>query len=70
MTATELIEIRKKKWNEKHDIEYDKKLRAGIANELVTNKELLAEVKKNPEKLIELVFVVVDKEQKTMPFFK
>lgn len=69
MTATELIEIRKKKWNEKHDIEYDKRLRAGIANELVTNRELLAEVKKNPEKLIELVFVVVDKEQKTMPFF-
>lgn len=69
MTANELIEIRKKKWNEKHDIEYDKRLRAGIANELVTNRELLAEVKKNPEKLIELVFVVVDKEQKTMPFF-
>ena len=69
MTANELIEIRKKKWNEKHDIEYDKRLRAGIANELVTNRELLAEVKRNPEKLIELVFVVVDKEQKTMPFF-
>ena len=69
MTANELIEIRKKKWKEKHDIEYDKSLRAGIANELVTNKELLSEVKKNPEKLIELVFVVVDKEQKTMPFF-
>lgn len=69
MTANELIEIRKKKWNEKHDIEYDKSLRAGIANELVTNKELLSEVRKNPEKLIELVFIVVDKEQKTTPFF-
>ena len=69
MTANELIEIRKKKWKEKHDIEYDKSLRAGIANELVTNKELLSEVRKNPEKLIELVFIVVDKEQKTMPFF-
>lgn len=69
MTANELIEIRQKKWNKTHDIEYDKRLRAGIANELVTNKELLTEVKKNPEKLIELVFVVVDKEQKTMPFF-
>ena len=69
MTANELIEIRKKKWNEKHDIEYDKRLRAGIANELTTNKELLEEVRNKPEKLIELVFVVVDKEQKTMPFF-
>lgn len=69
MTANELIEIRKKKWNEKHDIEYDKRLRAGIANELTTNKELLEEVRNKTEKLIELVFVVVDKEQKTMPFF-
>lgn len=69
MTANELIEIRKKKWKEKHDIEYDKRLREGIANELVTNRDLLEEVRKNPEKLIELVFIVVDKEQKTMPFF-
>lgn len=69
MTANELIEIRKKKWKQTHDIEYDKRLRAGIANELTTNKELLEEVRNKPEKLIELVFIVVDKEQKTMPFF-
>ena len=69
MKADELIAIRKKKWEEKHDIEYDKKLREGIANELTLNKELLEEVRQKPEKLIELVFVVVDKNQKTMPFF-
>ena len=69
MKADELIAIRKKKWEEKHDIEYDKRLREGIANELTLNKELLEEVRQKPEKLIELVFVVVDKNQKTMPFF-
>ena len=50
-------------------IDYDKQLRNAIANEMITNADLLAEVRKNPEKLIELVFVVVDKNQRTMPFF-
>ena len=68
-TADYLIQKRKDKWNELHSIEYDKKLRQAIANEIMNSKELLAEVTKNPEKLIELVFIVVDKNQKTMPFF-
>lgn len=68
-TADYLIQKRRDKWNELHSIDYDKKLRQAIANELLTNAELLAEVKQYPEKLIELVFIVVDKNQKTMPFF-
>lgn len=68
-TADYLIQKRKDKWEELHSIEHDKKLRQAIANELLTDRELLEEVKKNPEKLIALVFVVVDKNQKTMPFF-
>ena len=68
-TADYLIEKRKEKWNELQSIEYDKEFRSAVANELLTNKELLNEVKASPEKLIELVFVVVDKNQRTMPFF-
>ena len=68
-TADYLIQKRREKWEENHSIEYDKKLRQAIANEMLTNRQLLEEVKRNPEKLIELVFVVVDKNQKTMPFF-
>ena len=68
-TADYLIQKRREKWEELHSIEYDKKLRQAIANEMLTNRQLLEEVKRNPEKLIELVFVVVDKNQKTMPFF-
>ena len=68
-TADFLIQKRKDKWNELHSIDFDKELRQAIANELVTDRELLAEVKRYPEKLIELVFIVVDKNQKTMPFF-
>ena len=70
-TADYLIEKRKAKWSENQSIDYDKKLRAAIANELLENKELLAEVKRNPEKLIELVFGIcpsclMDKERKTL----
>lgn len=68
-TADELIQKRKEKWEERHSIEYDKKLRRCIGREIKENPVLLAEIRKNPEKLIELVFVVVDKNQKTMPFF-
>ena len=68
-TADYLIEKRKAKWDELRSIDYDKRLRQAIANEMLTNKELLDEIKRYPEKLIELVFIVVDKNQKTMPFF-
>jgi hypothetical protein len=68
-TADYLIEKRKEKWNELQSIDYDKQFRVAVANEMLTNADLLAEIKRNPEKLIELVFIVVDKYQKTMPFF-
>ncbi len=68
-TADFLIGKRKAKWEELQSIDYDKQLRQAIADELVSNTELRVEVKKYPEKLIELVFIVVDKNQKTTPFF-
>jgi hypothetical protein len=68
-TADYLIQKRKDKWEELKSIDYDKQLRGAIVDELITNADLLAEVKQNPEKLIELVFIVVDKKQKTLPFF-
>ena len=68
-TADYLIQKRREKWEELHSIEYDKKFRTAVANELVSNADLLEEVKRFPEKLIEMLFIVVDKNQQTMPFF-
>lgn len=68
-TADFLISKRKEKWNELNSIEYDKEFRIAVAEELLKDRALLEEVKANPEKLIELVFIVVDKNQRTMPFF-
>ena len=68
-TADFLIEKRKEKWDGTHNIEIDKQFREAVVEELIENEDLLKELKRNPEKLIELLFIVVDKEQKTMPFF-
>lgn len=68
-TADYLIQKRKEKWEKLESIEHDKELREAIAAEMLTNRALLDEIREYPEKLIELVFVVVDKEQRTMPFF-
>ncbi len=69
LTADELIALRKRRWNEKHDISYDQELRCAIADKILEDKELLEEIRQYPEKLIELVFIVVDKNKKTVPFF-
>ncbi len=68
-TADYLIERRKEKWNNTHSIEQDKEFREAVVDELIENAELLQELKERPERLIELLFIVVDKEQRTMPFF-
>lgn len=68
-TADYLITRRKERWKEQRSIEYDRELRNAIAEEITKNRPLLEEIQRYPEKLIELAFVVVDKNQKTMPFF-
>lgn len=68
-TADYLIQKRKEKWEQFHSIEKDKELRDAIAEEIIANDSLKKEIIKYPEKLIELEFVVVDKEQNTIPFF-
>ena len=64
-----LIQKRKEKWENLHSIEEDKRFRGAVARAIREDEALLQQVKRYPEKLIELVFVVVDKNKKTMPFF-
>jgi len=68
-SADELIFKRKEHWNEKHSIMQDKKLRQAIANEIIQNETLRNEIQEYPEKLIELLFIVVDKDKNLIPFF-
>lgn len=68
-TADLLIAKRKELWSQYHNIERDVKFRDAVAWELLTNANFREEIKANPEKLIELTFIVVDKDKKTTPFF-
>ena len=69
VTAEFLIDRRKRQWEAHHDIKKDERFVLGVAFELVKNRALREEVIDNPEKLIELCFVVVDKDKKIIPFF-
>ncbi|MBR4933792.1 MAG: hypothetical protein IKZ03_04970, partial [Clostridia bacterium] len=68
-TADGLISARREKWEKLHDIDFDRRFRAAAARELLSDAALLSEIREYPEKLVELVFVVVDKKKRTMPFF-
>ncbi len=68
-TINYFIERRKAKWNEDNNIERDREFRNVIAKEIVNNEEYIKQIKESPERMIELFFVVVNKEQQTVPFF-
>lgn len=69
MTAREIIEKRKRIWQSRQDINYDKGFVTAVVNEILSNKTLRDEVLETPDLLIEMVFTVVNKEGRTMPFF-
>ena len=69
-TIQELIDRRKHLWKIHHDIQKDANYKIAVANYIVDNnyRELHKEMADNPELMVELFFVVVDKKRKTVPF--
>ena len=63
------IRRRKEIWEKHHDLELDRRFREAVADEMMENKEFRLEIKRNPEYLIELEFVIVDKKKQVVPFF-
>jgi hypothetical protein len=69
-TVDQMIARRKQIWEQHKDIEKDRVFRETVTKEVLTNKDtLFKDIQDNPEKLIELVFVIVDKEKNIVPFF-
>ena len=60
---------RKEQWESTKSVEVDKLLRYNIAKNLIGSPELMTELVANPEKLIPLLFIIVDKKKQTVPFF-
>ena len=71
MKAQQIIKKRQELWAKHKNIDIDKEYIKSIAAHMASTKgkNLRREVKNNPEYMIEMFFVIVDKEQQTVPFF-
>ena len=69
MTISDIVKKRKKIWNAKNDIEYDRQFVKAAAIKILTTAELANEVKQKPYLLIEAAFNIVDKSKQSVPFF-
>ena len=68
-TALDLIAKRKQRWEELHDIEYDKRIVEAAARKISEDADIAREIRDKPYLLIEIAFVIVDKRKDTVPFF-
>lgn len=69
LTVNDIIEKRRRIWEEKHDIDYDKQLVRAAVIKILSTPSLSEEVIAKPYYLIEVAFYIVNKERKTVPFF-
>lgn len=69
LTIKDIIEKRKRIWEARHDIEYDKQLVRASVIKILSTTSLSSEILQRPYLLIEVAFYIVDKERKTVPFF-
>lgn len=69
VSCQQIIARRKELWEAYHDINQDIEFREAIAQYLLEHPEVRSEVRDHPEYLIEMLFVIVDKEKRTTPFF-
>ncbi|MBO5306339.1 MAG: hypothetical protein J6B12_06200, partial [Clostridia bacterium] len=68
-SIAEIIEKRKRRWEERHSPDYDKKLVHAAVIEVMNTPHLREELSASPWLLIELAFTIVTKKRKTVPFF-
>ena len=70
-TAKQIIKRRKELWKQYHDLEKDREFIESVADYLVSDdgEAIREEVGNNPEYLIEMAFLIVNKDKQTVPFF-
>ena len=71
LTAKKIIAKRRELWEKYGDIEQDEKYITFVADYLTDKRgeKVRQEIQANPEYLIEMLFVIVDKNRNTVPFF-
>lgn len=69
ITVADIIAKRKRIWEERHDLDYDRELVRASAIKILSEESLSKEVLAKPYLLIEVAFYIVNKKKKTVPFF-
>ncbi len=69
ITIQDIIDKRKQRWKEKHDIEYDRTLVRVSVIRILQTPSLRDEILAKPYLLIPIAFYIVDKKRNTVPFF-
>ena len=69
ITIQDIIDKRKKRWEERHDIEFDKVLVRASVVKILQTPSLRDEIVVRPYLLIPIAFYIVDKKRNTVPFF-
>lgn len=65
----DIIAKRKRIWEEKHDLELDRELVRASVRKILSDINLVNEIRAKPYLLIEVAFYIVDKKKKSVPFF-
>lgn len=68
-TIEDIIQKRKKIWQERHDIEYDKAFVSAAARKILSEHSLREKIREKPWLLVEVAFTIVNKKRETVPFF-
>lgn len=69
MIAIDIINKRKELWTRYESIEQDNQFTEAVATHILESESIREEIQDHPEYLIEMVFVIVDKNKSTVPFF-
>lgn len=69
ITVNDIIEKRKRIWNNRQDIDYDKQLVRASVIKILSTPSLRDEIVLKPYLLIPVAFYIVDKKRNTVPFF-
>lgn len=69
MRVQDIIDKRRRLWDERQDLDYDKAYIRAAARKILSSPELVEEVQAKPYLLIESAFYIVNKERATVPFF-
>ncbi|MDQ6418683.1 hypothetical protein RB620_04450 [Paenibacillus sp. LHD-117] len=69
LNCRQIIDRRRELWEQAKDVQQDVEYRNAVAEYMLEHKHIRKELADRPELLIEMCFIIVDKDKQTSPFF-